>query len=102
MNYLYWDDLHVTSKANGLVAGWVMDALNTSVQEHLNADRQSQTIFLRMQHLLTGHDYTLQKSHDLTIWDDIQTFTTHAGTNQVSQPLSADVAPVFYRLQWDR
>ena len=53
-----------------------------------------------MKHLLIGRDYTLQTSADLQRWEDIYTFTASAGTNQVTQLLSAEAASVFYRLQW--
>jgi len=46
-----------------------------------------------MNHLLIGRDYTLQTSSDLTSWNDVQTFTASAGTNQVTQSLSAERPP---------
>ena len=57
---------------------------------------------IEMAHLLIGRDYILQVSRDLQSWDDVRAFTASVGTNQVTQPRSATIASVFYRLRWER
>jgi phospholipase/lecithinase/hemolysin len=99
-DYLFWDASHPTSKTHKLIARWHSDALTNAVLETVESSLSAGSLNLQMSHLLIGRDYTLQTSIDLTNWNDVQTFTASAGTNQVSQALAIGTSSVFYRLQW--
>ena len=99
-DYVFWDCCHVTSKLHRLMAAWNLEVVTNSVLEKFEAEFVGGSPIIQMSHLLIGRDYTLQGSSDLANWNDVQTFTASAGTNQVTQPLSAGTASVFYRLQW--
>ena len=97
-DYLYWDWIHASSKAHCRIAEWNRAEIENATQEKLIAVRIGEDLRLQVNHLLIGRDYTFQTSSDLKSWNDVRTFTASAGTNQVTQPLSAEAASVFYRL----
>jgi phospholipase/lecithinase/hemolysin len=99
-DYVFWDALHPTSKLYKLVASWHREALTHTAPETLDAKRTNGDATIGMRHLLIGRDYTLQTSSDLASWNEVQTFTASAGTNEVTHPLKEGTASVFYRLQW--
>jgi phospholipase/lecithinase/hemolysin len=99
-DYLLWNPSHPTSKFHKLLASRHVDTLANAVLERLEAKLATGSATIAMKHLLIGRDYTLQTSSDLANWNDVQTFTASAGTNRVTQALSAEAASVFYRLQW--
>ena len=99
-DYLMWNHSHATSKFHRLWATWKLEALTNAVLERLEAKLANSSATIAMRHLLIGRDYTLQTSGDLASWNDVQTFTASAGTNQVSQALGSGTSSVFYRLQW--
>jgi len=97
--YLHWDDAHATTKAHLLMAQWNLDILTNTILETLEATITNGPRTLRMNHLQIGRDYTLQTSSDLSQWQDVQTFTAAAGTNQWTAA-SVGATPGFYRLKW--
>lgn len=103
-NHLYWDAIpsHATTKFHALMAARNLDALRTNVFERMAVTTTGTRVTIAMAHLLIGRDYTLQTSRDLAAWQEVQTFTASAGTNQVTQPLGggAEAASTFYRLRW--
>ena len=101
-DYLYWDNSHPTTKFHTLLASLHLEALANAVLEKLEAKLANGSATIGMNHLLIGRDYTLQTSSDLTSWNDVQTFTASAGTNQVLQALETGTRSVFYRLQWQQ
>lgn len=100
-DYLYWDQQHVTSKAHEFVAAWILDAITNSGLERLAFSNAANAVSLRMSKLMISRDYTLQRSSDLTSWQDVHTFEASAGTNEWMVPVS-EVSPAFFRLRWMR
>ena len=86
-DYLYWDQQHATSKAHEFMAAWNLEAITNSVLERLTLSTAADAFSLRMSKLLIGRDYTLQRSSDLTSWQDVHTFTASAGTNEWVVPV---------------
>jgi len=101
-DYVFWDPLHPTSRVHQLIALWHLEALTNAVSERLEANLANSSATVAMNHLLIGRDYTLQTSSDLKRWNDVQTFTASAGTNQVSQALETGTRSTFYRLRWQQ
>lgn len=56
---------------------------------------------VRMSKLLIGRDYILQRSSDLTSWQDAYAFTASAGTKEWVAPPS-NMPRAFVRLKWKR
>ena len=98
-DYVFWDALHPTSKLYKLMASWHLEALTNVVLERLEAKLVNSSATVAMNRLLIGRDYTLQTSSDLANWNDVQTFTASAGTNQWSGGFG-ESAPKFFRLSW--
>ncbi|MFO1499683.1 MAG: SGNH/GDSL hydrolase family protein, partial [Verrucomicrobiota bacterium] len=98
-DYLFWDQQHLTSKAHQFIAAWNLEAITSSVLERLTVSTSANTFSLRMSKLLIHRDYALQRSSDLTSWQDIHTFTASAGTNGWVVPVS-EMSPAFFRLKW--
>lgn len=100
-SYVFWDDLHGTTKLNEQIATWHWEALTTARLEEIQASLSDRSVSLRMIHLLIGRDYTLQRSADLDTWSEVETFTASAGTNKLEMATSREAASVFYRLSWN-
>jgi len=100
-NYLYWDDHHATSKGHEFMAAWNLEAITNSVLERLTISTAGNAFTLRMNKLQICRDYTLQRSSDLTSWQDVHAFTASAGTNEWVVPVS-EMSPAFFRLKWIR
>ncbi len=100
-NYLYWDFLHTTSKAHEFIAAWNLEAITNSVLERLTVSTAAETFSLAMSKLQIRREYTLQRSSDLTSWQDVHTFKASAGTNDWVVPVS-EMSPAFFRLKWIR
>jgi hypothetical protein len=103
-DYMYWGGgggWHPTSKLHKLIAAWNHEVLTNSILEKLEVTSLSGSPTIRMNHLQIGRDYTLQKSADLRVWIDIQTFTAMAGTNQWPD-MSGNEPAGYFRLKWER
>ncbi|MCI0541823.1 MAG: S8 family serine peptidase, partial [Verrucomicrobiales bacterium] len=100
-DYLFWDQQHLTSKAHTFIAAWNLETITDSVLERLNISTAANAFTLRMSKLLIRRNYTLQRSSDLTAWQDVHTFTANAGTNEWVVPVS-EMSPAFFRLKWTR
>jgi phospholipase/lecithinase/hemolysin len=100
-DYVFWNRLHGTSKLHGLISSWTFEALTNSVLERLEAIPGEGSPIVKMNHLQIGRDYTLQKSADLRIWNDLQSFTASAGTNLWSDSLGKELI-AYLRLKWQR
>jgi phospholipase/lecithinase/hemolysin len=99
--YVFWDPLHGTTKLHELIVAWNLEALNNSILEKLEATIVGGSPNIQVKHLQIGRDYSLEKSVDLTNWQEVTRFTANAGTNVLSD--SAVSAPVaFFRLKWQR
>jgi len=100
-DYVFWDVTHPTSKLHELMAAWHLEALTNSVLEKLDITVANGSSEIQMNHLRIGRDYTMQISGDLHQWQDFQTFTAVAGTNQWSGPLGNE-STAYFRLTWQR
>lgn len=98
-DYVFWDDVHGTTKLHKLITEWALNTITNAVLEVLDARFSGNLPIIQMSHLLIGRDYTLQHSIDLSHWRDVQTFTATDGTNQIPQTSTGE-NKVFYRLQW--
>jgi phospholipase/lecithinase/hemolysin len=99
-NYMFWG-WHPTSKLHRLITAWHMGVLTNSVLETLDVNLLGGSTIVQMNHLQIGRDYTLQKSTDLSIWSDVQTFTASDGVNLWTGNASGPTTR-FYRLKWQR
>ncbi len=100
-DYMFWDDLHGTSKFQELVAKWTGEALTNSAPEKTEVQLDPNGLSIRMSHLLAGRAYTLEKSQDLSSWWEATSFVAAAGTNQWPDP-TPSFPQTFYRLAWRR
>lgn len=82
-----------------LMADWNFEVLTNSFLEKLDATNLGGLPIVRMNHLQIGRDYTLQSTSDLAHWQEIQSFTAAAGTNQWAGASVAGSA-AFYRLKF--
>jgi phospholipase/lecithinase/hemolysin len=100
-DYVFWNRLHATSKLHKLISSWTLEALTNSVLESLEAIPGEGSPTIQMNHLQIGRDYTLQKSGDLRTWNDLQSFTASAGTNQWLAAVD-DSGASYFRLKWEQ
>jgi len=56
-------------------------------------------ISIRMNHLLPGRAYALEKSLDLANWQKVMLFAATGGTNQWPEP-GPPSPQEFYRIRW--
>ena len=69
--------------------------------ERLTLSTAANASTLKVNKLQICRDYTLQRSLDLTSWQDVHSFTASAGTNEWVIPTS-EISPAFFRLKWPR
>jgi phospholipase/lecithinase/hemolysin len=94
-DYLWWDQLHPTTKFHQLWARWIFDLVTKSVVERLQAVKDQRHARLKLQSLFPGRTYILQSSSDLQVWRDTLAFTARAGTNDVSPDIMPSGATFF-------
>jgi len=99
--YMFWDGLHGTSKFQQLVAKCTGDALTNTVPETVEVHVDGNGVTLRMDHLLVGRAYSLQRSLDLASWQQVTSFAATAGANQWTDATPASTR-AFYRIGWSR
>jgi hypothetical protein len=99
-DYMFWG-LHPTSRLHRLIAAWHMDLLTNSVLETLDVNLYGGSTMVQMNHLRIGRDYTLEKSTDLSVWNDLQAFTASTGVNLWASDTNGPTTG-FYRLKWQR
>jgi phospholipase/lecithinase/hemolysin len=98
-SYVFWDDYHLTTKADHLLAQWHEEALHNPTLEALQLTIAGGSPVIQMNHLQIGRDYAVQTSPELLNWDDLYAFTAAAGTNLWSG--GAGQTPVaYFRLKW--
>jgi phospholipase/lecithinase/hemolysin len=99
-NYLWWDQLHPTTKFHKVWANWMLNLVTNTVLERLELAQLANSSELQMSSLSPGHSYTLQNSSDLRVWANLSSFVPTAGTNSI--PLAnLGQAVSFYRLHRD-
>ena len=100
-DYVFWDDIHPTSKVHEMFAAWTYAAIANSVLEQVGLIASGNQVNLRLSRLKICREYTIQSSGNLVNWKNASTFIANAGTNQVSLAPPSESA-TFYRLKWDR
>jgi phospholipase/lecithinase/hemolysin len=82
-DYVFWDEIHPTTKAHVLIAQWFYQTLPTiSQQPQLGIVAGGNSVQLNLANLQAGQVYTVQTSTNLSDWAD---FTTVNATNAVQQ-----------------
>jgi len=78
-DYVFWDNIHPTTKAHALVAGWFYEALP---RPRLEIAVSGDGLQLQLTQLGPGQIYTVQESGDLIAWSDLATVSA---TNSIQQ-----------------
>jgi thermolabile hemolysin len=97
-DYVWWDDVHPTSKMHLLWADWIYSAVSQTPLARLAITRATNSLTITMEKLNPNQTYKLQISPDLNSWSDLQSFTVPSSTNQFTY-FSTDVSAVFFRLR---
>jgi phospholipase/lecithinase/hemolysin len=92
-DYLFWDLVHPTTKADALTA----EAAYDSVAVGLNLAQSGTNLNLTATNLFPELAYTIQSSTNLTNWSTYQTFTA-TNTNAVVVVTNKPGTKVFYRV----
>jgi phospholipase/lecithinase/hemolysin len=97
-DYVFWDEIHPTTKAHALIAQWFYQVLPTTAQQpQLSIASNGGLLQLTLGNLETGQVYTVQTSTNLSVWSD---FTTVSATNAVQQwSTTFSFALEFFRLK---
>ena len=95
--YVFWDSIHPTTKAHALVADWYHAAV-APVRPAVSLSISGSTLSLTASQLHAGQTYQLQRSSDLSAWDDVQALAPVAGTLVLT--LTNDAAQSFCRVKW--
>jgi phospholipase/lecithinase/hemolysin len=94
-DYLFWDEIHPTTKAHALVAQWCYEELP---RPRLKITVTGDSLQLNLTNLQVGQVYTVEESHDLSSWSALATVSA---TNSVQQWSTALGLPLqgFFRLK---
>jgi thermolabile hemolysin len=96
-NYVFWDPIHPTTKAHGIIADW-FHAVVAPLKPGLVLSQADGTLGLTTMQVHAGRDYRLQSSTNLTTWSDVATFLSISNRQPLS--ISAELPKTFYRLKW--
>lgn len=94
-DYLYWDQIHPTTKLHTLVAAVAYDLVGVGVNLAGNAP----VLNLTVSNLYPGFQYSIQGSTNLLTWTNYQTFTA-ASTNLSLHVTNAAGQGVYYRVAY--
>lgn len=98
-DYVFWDEIHPTTKAHALIAQWFYQALpQTAPQPQLSITENGGPMQLTFGNLQVGQVYTLQSSTNLNAWSDFTTVNATNAVQQWSAPASA-LPREFFRLK---
>jgi phospholipase/lecithinase/hemolysin len=97
-DYLFWDEIHPTTKAHALIAQGFQSLLPAATPLRLTVAVAGNTIDITFTGLQVGQAYTLQTSTNLTAWSDLTPVTATNATQQTTLEL-APSAVGFFRLQ---
>lgn len=92
-DYLYWDQIHPTTKLHALVAALAYDLVGVG----LNLAGTAPTLNLTVSNLYPGFQYSIQGSSNLFTWTNYQTFTA-SGTNLSLHVTNGPGPAAFYRV----
>lgn len=97
-SYVFWDPIHPTTKAHGLIAQWIYSLLPATPSPQLSLTAVGGGWRLTLGQLVTGRVYTLQTSTNLTAWSDAAAITATNSTQQTTVGMNAAAAG-FFRLK---
>lgn len=92
-DYLYWDQIHPTTKLHALVAAMAYDLVGVGLKLAGNAP----TLNLTVTNLYPGFQYSIQGSSNLLTWTNYQTFTA-SSTNLNLHVTNAAGQAAYYRV----
>jgi phospholipase/lecithinase/hemolysin len=95
-DYLFWDDVHLTTKGHVLLAQLIRAAVKGSA---VQITPESGGARLTLDPLQIGLSYRAQQSIDLVRWTDLASFAALDVTQYL--PISTSASCGFYRLQSD-
>ena len=98
-NYVFWDNIHPTTKSHALVANWFFETLAATQRVALTVSGPAGTFDLTLQNLETARTYTVQRSTGLPIWSDTATFKATNGSQIFPQALTAEPT-IFFRVRY--
>lgn len=98
-NYVFWDSIHPSSKAHGLIANWAFEVLDSAPGVTLACRRSGPTLEVTCQRLETARSYTLQVSTRLPDWSDAGSFIATNASMTLSLPLASEGA-TLYRVKY--
>lgn len=92
-DYLYWDQIHPTTKLHAMVAEMAYDLVGV----RLNISGSAPILNLTVNNLYPGFQYSIQGSTNLLTWTNYRTFTASSTNLSLSVTNSAEQA-VYYRV----
>ena len=95
-NYVFWDELHPTTKLNALTATAAFDA----VQAELDIVGSGTSFTLEAYNLYPTLPYTIQSSTNLTTWSNYLTFTATSTNSTMTLTNQPGKRGMFYRVSY--
>jgi phospholipase/lecithinase/hemolysin len=96
-NYVFWDPVHPTTKTHAIVADWFHAAV-APMHPRLALKRDGAPLELACSQLHVTRNYTLQRTTDLTTWDNVQTFLCITPGQMLK--ITNEVPHASFRLNW--
>ena len=97
-DYVFWDEIHPTTKAHALVAQWFYEELPTPTPPpRVAITVTGGVVQLMLSQLQVGKVYTVQQSTNLNGWNGSGTVNATNSVQPWSTPVESS-GPVFYRL----
>jgi len=96
-NYVFWDPIHPSTKAHGMIADW-FQAVVAPLSPRVDVTARGAELDLTLDQLHLGKTYLLQRSADLSVWSDVNSFSVVASS--FTTKLTNDLSQAFYRLKW--
>lgn len=97
-NYVFWDIIHPTTKAHGIIADWYHAAV-APMRPALAPGAAGNSFSLSLSNLHVGKIYAIQQTADWTGWSEAQNFTNYTGPSR-SVALTNVVPPAFFRARF--
>src|SRR5439155_271374 len=96
-NYVFWDPIHPTTKAHGIIADW-FQAVVAPLSPRVQVTARGAELDLTLGGLHLGKTYLLQRSDDLSAWSDVNSFSVVTPTLAAS--VTNDLPQAFFRVKW--
>ena len=96
-NYVFWDPIHPTTKAHGIIADW-FQAVVAALSPRVQVTARGAELDLTLGQLHLGKTYLLQRSADLSAWSDVNSFSVVSSSFTTS--VTNDLSQAFFRVKW--